>query len=99
MIRWKIKSATNEELRDRFVQKFVPLLHDYGFVVPDPGLHRDRDGRWALGTIDWSALGATQRNVGPDSQARVDQSRSAWEDTEWVRTALDVDSMATGSAR
>ncbi len=99
LIRWRIKSATNEELRDRFVQKFVPMLHDYGFVVPDPGLHRDRDGRWALGPIDWSALGATQRNVGPDSQARVDQSRSAWEDTEWVRTALAVDALAPSGAR
>jgi ring-1,2-phenylacetyl-CoA epoxidase subunit PaaA len=95
LLRWKIKSATNEELRDRFVQKFVPLLQDYGFVVPDPLLHRDRDGRWVLGPIDWAALGATQRNVGPDSAARVAQSKAAWDDTAWVRAALSIDQERT----
>ena len=91
LLRWKIKSATNEELRNRFIQKFIPLLHDYGFTIPDPDAHRDHAGRWVLGPIDWSALGATQRNVGPDSAARVAQSKEAWDDTAWVRAALGVD--------
>lgn len=91
LLRWKIKSATNEELRNRFIQKFIPLLHDYGFTIPDPDAYRDHAGRWFLGPIDWSALGATQRNVGPDSAARVAQSKAAWDDTAWVRAALGVD--------
>jgi ring-1,2-phenylacetyl-CoA epoxidase subunit PaaA len=88
LLRWRIKSETNEALRDRFVQKFVPMLHDYGFEVPDPLLHRRDDGRWAIGPIDWTALQATQANVGPDSAARIELSRRSWVDTQWVRDAL-----------
>jgi ring-1,2-phenylacetyl-CoA epoxidase subunit PaaA len=90
LIRWHIKSDTNEALRDRFVQKFVPMLHDYGFTVPDPNLHLDAQGRWQIGEIDWKALQATQANVGPDSAARIALSKAAWKDTDWVREALSA---------
>ena len=90
LIRWKIKSDTNEALRDRFVQKFVPMLLDYGFEVPDPDLRQDAHGHWCIGEIDWKALKATQANVGPDSAARIALSKAAWVDTEWVREALSA---------
>jgi hypothetical protein len=66
-------------------------LHNYGFNVPDPELHQDGNGRWVIGEIDWSALKATQSNVGEDSSARVALAQAAWEDTAWVRTALHLD--------
>jgi ring-1,2-phenylacetyl-CoA epoxidase subunit PaaA len=90
LIKWKIKSDTNEVLRDRFVQKFVPMLHDYGFSIPDPKLRQDADGRWQIGEIEWGALKATQSNVGPDSTARIALSKSAWDETAWVREALSA---------
>jgi ring-1,2-phenylacetyl-CoA epoxidase subunit PaaA len=90
LLRWNIKSETNEALRDKYLQKFIPMLIEYGFTIPDPELHRDTTGRWVIGEIDWSALSATQVNVGPDSAQRIATSRSAWEDTAWVRTALDA---------
>jgi ring-1,2-phenylacetyl-CoA epoxidase subunit PaaA len=88
LIRWRVKSETNEALRDKFVQKFVPMLHNYGFVVPDPDLHQNDAGKWVIGNIDWSALNATQSNVGEDSSARIARSKAAWDDTAWVRNAL-----------
>jgi ring-1,2-phenylacetyl-CoA epoxidase subunit PaaA len=88
LIRWRIKSETNEALRDKFVQKFVPMLHEYGFTVPDPHLAQNADGKWVIGSIDWSALKATQANVGEDSAQRIARSKAAWEDTAWVRTGL-----------
>lgn len=91
LLRWRIKSETNEALREKFVQKFVPLLHDYGFTIPDPDLAQDPEtGRWTIGEIDWTALRNTQANVGPDSAARIETSRRAWVDTAWVRAALDA---------
>jgi ring-1,2-phenylacetyl-CoA epoxidase subunit PaaA len=98
LLRWRIKSETNEALRDKFVQKFVPMLHEYGFRVPDPELRQDADGRWQIGAIDWSALKQTQANVGEDSAQRIALSRAAWEDTEWVRTALDHARASDGAA-
>jgi ring-1,2-phenylacetyl-CoA epoxidase subunit PaaA len=95
LIRWRVKSDTNEALRDRFVQKFVPMLHEYGFAIPDPSLHQDpATAKWVIGDIDWAALKATQNNVGPDSQARIALSKAAWEDTAWVRDSLDEAALA-----
>ncbi len=91
LLRWHIKSASNEELRDKYVQKFVPLLHGYGFTIPDPDLRQDSEtGRWVIGEIDWEPLKDTQRNVGPDSARRIATARSGWDDAAWVREALDT---------
>ncbi|MDP8958562.1 MAG: 1,2-phenylacetyl-CoA epoxidase subunit A [Actinomycetota bacterium] len=91
LLRWRIKSETNEALRDRYVQKFVPMLQDYGFQIPDPHLRYDEDrGRWVIGEIDWEPLRKAQRNVGPDSARRIGTARMAWEDSVWVREALEA---------
>jgi ring-1,2-phenylacetyl-CoA epoxidase subunit PaaA len=94
LLRWRIKSETNEALRDKFVQKFVPMLHDYGFTIPDSELHQNAEGKWVIGEIDWQALKATQSNVGEDSSQRIALSKAAWEDTAWVRNALQHGSKA-----
>ncbi|MEL6892609.1 MAG: 1,2-phenylacetyl-CoA epoxidase subunit PaaA [Actinomycetota bacterium] len=88
LIRWRIKSKRNEELRAAYVQKYVPLLHSYGFEVPDPELHQDADGRWVPGEIDWEPLKATMRQGGPDSARRIATAANNWADTAWVRAAL-----------
>lgn len=89
LLRWKIKSERNEVLRDRYVQKFVPLLIGYGFRIPDPHLHREGD-RWVIGEIDWTPLKATLQNLGPDSARRIATALDAWESSRWVRDALDA---------
>ena len=98
LIRWSIKSETNEALRDRYLQKFVPMILDYGFTIPDPALHIDANGNWVIGVIDWGALSATQDNVGPDSSARIAMSSAAWNDTAWVRDALDSQALKSEPA-
>jgi ring-1,2-phenylacetyl-CoA epoxidase subunit PaaA len=99
LIRWRVKSETNEALRDKYIQKFVPMLHSYGFTIPDPALHQNADDRWVIGDIDWTALSSTQSNSGEDSRQRIARSRAAWEDTEWVRRALDHSSQAQAHAQ
>ena len=90
LLRWHIKSERNQDLRDRWVQKFVPMLHSYGFTVPDPDLRYDEaDGRWIIGEIDWAPLLAAIANGGPDSARRIGQARASWERTGWVRDALE----------
>ncbi|MFQ5966224.1 MAG: 1,2-phenylacetyl-CoA epoxidase subunit PaaA [Acidimicrobiia bacterium] len=91
LLRWHIKSEPAESLRHRYVQKFVPLLLEYGFEVPDPDLHYDEaERRWVIGEIDWTALKKTQQNVGPDSARRIATARSGWVDAAWARQALDA---------
>jgi ring-1,2-phenylacetyl-CoA epoxidase subunit PaaA len=90
LIRFRIKSEPNEVLRDRWVQKYAPLLTGYGFEIPDPDLRHDPEtGRWEIGSIDWSHLTATLDNAGPDSARRIRDAAEHWEDTRWVRDALE----------
>ena len=94
LLRWKIKSQPNEQLRDAYIQKYVPLLQGYGFDIPDEGLHFDAEandgrGRWITSPIDWEPLIATMRNGGPDSKRRIDTAARNWADTAWVREALE----------
>jgi ring-1,2-phenylacetyl-CoA epoxidase subunit PaaA len=90
LIRFRIKSEPNEALRDRWVQKYAPLLTGYGFTIPDPELRHDAaTGRWEIGPIDWSHLTATLANAGPDSGRRIGDAARHWADTAWVRSALE----------
>ncbi len=90
LLRWHIKSERNEVLRDRWVQKYVPLLQSYGFTIPDPELRFDEaTGRWEIGEIDWAPLRATLANAGPDSARRIRDAATSWTATAWVRDALD----------
>jgi ring-1,2-phenylacetyl-CoA epoxidase subunit PaaA len=90
LLRWHIKSERNEVLRDKWVQKFVPLLHSYNFTIPDDSLHYDQEAnKWILGEIDWEPLKRTMANGGPDSARRIADARSNWEQTQWVRDALN----------
>ena len=90
LLRWHIKSERNEDLRDKFVQKYATLLEGYGFEPPDPDLRRDPDsGRWITGEIDWEPLHATRDNLGPDSARRIGDAARHWSDTTWVRDALE----------
>lgn len=99
LLRWRIKSATNEELRDRYVQKFVPQLQSYGFTIPDPDLHQDPEtGKWVTGPIDWSALASAQRNVGPDSARRISTARAGFDSAAWVREGLEAAAAYAGAA-
>jgi ring-1,2-phenylacetyl-CoA epoxidase subunit PaaA len=90
LLRWHVKSERNEVLRDRYVQKFAPMLVDYGFELPDPVARWNPDSqRWDLDEIDWAPLLATFENKGPDSARRLATASGAWHDTAWVRAALE----------
>ena len=90
LLRWHIKSERNEVLRDRFVQKFAPLLTNYGFRLPDPvARYSAAKDHWDLAEIDWTPLADAIANRGPDSARRIGTASNAWHDTAWVRAALD----------
>ena len=90
LLRWHIKSERNETLRDAYVQRYVPLLHGYGFTIPDPDLRRDATtGRWVAGELDGAPLRAAIANAGPDAGRRVTEAARHWAGTAWVRAALE----------
>ena len=99
LLKWHIKSERNEVLREKWVQKFVPMLHSYGFSVPCPDLTFDEaTQKWDVGPIDWEPLKKTLAQGGPDSTRRISEARENWERSQWVRDALEASDPAARAA-
>ena len=59
MIRWGVKTRTNEESRQEWLNTYVPKLWDMGIETPDPRLAYDPDtGSWDYTEPDWERLAA-----------------------------------------
>ncbi len=89
LIRWGIKTRTNDELRQEFVDELVPELHTLGLSVPDPELRYDAEsGHWRYGAIDWDEFWRVVRGDGPCNAERLAARRLAHEEGRWVREAM-----------
>jgi ring-1,2-phenylacetyl-CoA epoxidase subunit PaaA len=89
LIRWGVKTKTNDELRQEFIDKIVPELHALGLTVPDPDLHYDEEsGHWITGEIDWDEFWRVVKGHGPCNKERMEARVKAHEDGQWVREAL-----------
>jgi ring-1,2-phenylacetyl-CoA epoxidase subunit PaaA len=91
LLRWGVKTRTNDQLRQEFVDELVPELHALGLSLPDPALHFDEANRnWVHGPIDWDEFWRVVKGDGPCNQARLDARRSAHAEGQWVREALSA---------
>jgi ring-1,2-phenylacetyl-CoA epoxidase subunit PaaA len=83
---WRIRNLSNEDLRQRFLTKYVPRIQALGFVIPDPTLRRDPEtGRWIYRQPDWNTWWAVINNRGPRSQERLRLKAMTYEEGAWVR--------------
>lgn len=88
-IKYKIRTKTNEELRQSFFDKYIPRIQSLGLTIPDPTLHYDEDNQtWVYQQPDWTEFKKIIKNQGPRSQARLNLRRSSYENNAWVREAL-----------
>ncbi|NDJ34378.1 MAG: 1,2-phenylacetyl-CoA epoxidase subunit A [Chloroflexi bacterium] len=91
LLRWGVKTRTNDQLRQQFVNQMVPKLHKLGLSVPDPDLHYDEEsGNWIHGEIDWDEFWNVIKGNGPCNAERMAARRKAHEDGQWVREALEA---------
>ena len=89
LVRWGIKTRTNDQLRQDFVNKIVPELHVLGLTIPDPELHYDEEsGNWLTGEINWDEFWRVIKGHGPCNKERMEARIQAHEDGRWVREAL-----------
>jgi ring-1,2-phenylacetyl-CoA epoxidase subunit PaaA len=82
---WRIKTRGNEELRQEFLETYVPRVWQLGLTLPDPALRRNDDGTWSYTPPDWDELRAVVSNRGPCSQARLAFRRQHYDAGAWVR--------------
>ena len=91
LIRWRIKTRTNDELRQDFVNELVPGLHQLGLSVPDPAMRYDpAGGNWLSGPINWDEFWRVVRGDGPCNRERLAARQKAHDDGLWVREALEA---------
>jgi len=89
LMRWGVKTRSNDELRQVFVNQLIPDLHALGLSVPDPQLRFDEEtGNWLIGPIDWDEFWRVVKGNGPCNAERLEARRQAHEDGRWVREAL-----------
>ena len=89
LMRWGIKTKSNDTLRQEFVNEMVPEIHALGLTVPDPDLRYDEvSGNWQYGAIDWDEFWQVVRGNGPCNAERLAARRQAHEDGAWVREAV-----------
>ncbi|HEX2050315.1 MAG TPA: 1,2-phenylacetyl-CoA epoxidase subunit PaaA [Actinomycetota bacterium] len=91
LLRWKVKTRTNEDLRQEFLDRYVPKVLELGFTFPEPVPHLDEaSGHWLIDDddIDWAPLDAIKRNEGPETARRLEWRRRMYEDHRWVRETM-----------
>ncbi|MGO9683802.1 MAG: 1,2-phenylacetyl-CoA epoxidase subunit PaaA, partial [Beijerinckiaceae bacterium] len=86
---WKIKRASNDELRQKFIDATVPQAHYLGLTIPDPALKFDAaGGHWTIGEIAWEEFRQVVAGNGPCNRDRLAARRKAHEDSAWVQEAV-----------
>lgn len=88
-IKYKIRTKTNEQLRQDFFNKYIPRIHSLGLTIPDPSIkYNEEEERWEYRQPDWNEFKKIIKNEGPRSQARLNLRRVSYENNAWVREAL-----------
>ncbi len=89
--RWGIKTKTNDELRQTFVDQIVPELRTLGLSIPDNDLELDPiTNHWKYGPIDWEEFRQVIQGHGPCNKERLSARQSAHRNGQWVREALSA---------
>jgi ring-1,2-phenylacetyl-CoA epoxidase subunit PaaA len=89
MLKYRFRTKTNEQLRQKFFVKYAPRVQALGLTIPDPAFRWDEQAQeWIYTDPDWNKLKAIARNEGPMSQERLRLRRLSYEEGRWVREVL-----------
>jgi ring-1,2-phenylacetyl-CoA epoxidase subunit PaaA len=87
-VKWKIKRETNDEVRQKFVDRTVPQAAILGLKIPDNDLkwNAAKNG-YDFGEPNWEEFFNVVKGNGPCNKERVAARIKAHEDGAWVREA------------
>ena len=89
LMRWKGKMASNDQMRQTFLDMYVPKIWDLGLVLPDPNLKKNNEsGLWEYTEPDWEEFKRVINGDGPCNAERLAVRRMAEEKGRWVRRAI-----------
>ncbi|KZE24530.1 1,2-phenylacetyl-CoA epoxidase subunit A [Brevibacterium casei] len=85
---WGIKTHTNDELRQKFVDMSIPQAEALGVTFPDENLKWNEErGHYDFSTPDWDEFWAVVKGNGPCNEQRIAHRKRAWDEGAWVRDA------------
>jgi len=88
-MRWRIKTKTNDQVRQEFVDHIVPQIRALGLEVPDRNCAYDeKSGHYRFTAPDWNELRRVVNGDGPMNKERLEARKKAHDDGRWVREAL-----------
>jgi ring-1,2-phenylacetyl-CoA epoxidase subunit PaaA len=88
-IKYRIRTKTNEQLRQDFFTKYVPRVLALGLKLPDETMYFDKEqGEWVYQQPDWTEFKKIIANNGPMSKSRLRLRKIAYENNQWVRETL-----------
>ena len=87
-LKWKIKRESNDELRQKFIDKTVEQGLHIGLTFPDPDLKwNEEKGHYDFGAIDWDEFWNVVKGYGSGNKKRLAHHKEAHEVGSWVREA------------
>jgi ring-1,2-phenylacetyl-CoA epoxidase subunit PaaA len=89
-MKWKIKRETNDQLRQKFIDKTVPQAELIGLKIPDASLELTSTGSYKHGDINWETFYEVIKGNGPCNQQRLEHHIRAHQEGEWVRKTAEV---------
>ncbi len=86
--RWRIKRHSNDELRQKFIDKTVQQAEVIGLTIPDEDLKwNEEKGHYDHGPIDWDEFYRVITGNGPCNRQRIAHHKKVHDDGAWVRIA------------
>jgi ring-1,2-phenylacetyl-CoA epoxidase subunit PaaA len=88
LMRWKVKLETNDEIRQRFIDRTVPQADFLGLSIPDTALKfNETTGHYEHGEINWKEFFDVVAGNGPCNKKRLKARVDADKNGAWVREA------------
>ena len=89
LMRWKVKMATNDAMRQQFLNTYVPKIWELGLTVPDEKLRKNNEtDLWEYTEPNWDEFFRVIKGDGPCNKERLAVRQYAEEKGRWVRRAL-----------
>ena len=95
-----LKTCTNDELRNAFLNRYMQKAKDYGLEIPEyPRIRDNGDGTYEVveDDLDWDEFFTVSKNEYSGSIEQINSRAEAQEAVEWVREMMD-NQETTGSS-
>lgn len=90
-VKWRIKRESNDELRQKFIDKTIPQAELIDLKVPDDKIILDeKTGHYSIGPINWEEFYNVIKGNGPCNKQRMDHHINYYEEGAWVREAAEA---------